>query len=204
MAPLMGQLAEAITGSLAAAVAMALQTAAAVKQLLAAPPGQDQQQLHRSTVKGFSAEQATESTTAATLLSLLVQLLDQAAAPGSQPPELPAELQPAATAAAAMAAVDFGSGVVRLPALGLTLVEACLEVRQCVVCVEAGHSRASATGQRSAAHFTCSYLYFFLVSYLPASSSPLACALQPVGRLLFKQPTLLPALLSGNAEAEIR
>ncbi|KAL4857828.1 Importin-11 [Chlorella vulgaris] len=153
MAPLMGQLAEAITGSLAAAVAMALQTAAAVKQLLAAPPGQDQQQLHRSSVKGFSAEQATESTTAATLLSLLVQLLDQAAAPGSQPPELPAELQPAATAAAAMAAVDFGSGVVRLPALGLTLVEACLE---------------------------------------------------PVGRLLFKQPTLLPALLSGNAEAEIR
>ena len=138
VAPLLGQLAASITESMAKVVNGAAQQQQQIAAALAAPHGQQQQ---RPPSKGLAAEQATESTAAATLLALLVQLSHQAtdaaaaAAGGGQqqqqqqaPPELPAELEPAAKAAAAVAATDFGGGTVRLPHLGMSLVEACLEV----------------------------------------------------------------------------
>lgn len=136
--PLLPQLAAAVTRSLAAVVSAAQQQQQYVAAMMASAgqPGsaQRQQQLREQQPKGLTPEMSAEGTAAAGLLSLLVQLSDQASASaaaagsGGGGPELPAELEPAAKTAAAAAAADFGGGVVRLPSLGLTLVEACLEV----------------------------------------------------------------------------
>lgn len=130
VAPLLPQLAAAITGSLAAVVAAAQQQqqhiAALVAGAGAAGSAQRQQQ---QPAKGLTPELAAESGAAAVLLTLLVQLSEQAALAAGGGQELPAELQPAAKAAAAVAAADFGGGVVRLPSQGISLVEYCLEVR---------------------------------------------------------------------------
>ncbi|PSC67511.1 importin-11 isoform X1 [Micractinium conductrix] len=152
VAPLLPQPAAAIAASLGAAVTAAAAGKQAITDLMAAPPGASHQP--RPPSKSLTAEQAAEGTAAAGLLNVLVQLCEQAAAgqPGGEL-QLPAELQPAAKAAAAVAAADFGGGVVRLPSQGVSLVEACLEV---------------------------------------------------VGRLLFKQPSLLPVLLDGNSDGEAR
>jgi len=152
--PLLGQLAASITRSLEAAVTAAQQQQQAIAAALAAPPGPQHQQ--KQVPKGLTAEQAAESTAAAGLLTLLVQLSEQAAAAaaaGGQPAELqlPAELQPAAKAAAAVAAADFGGGVVRLPSQGVALVEACLEV--CWVGVDGGFS-SSVSGWRAMGHWS--------------------------------------------------
>jgi hypothetical protein len=157
--PLLPQLAAAITRSLSAMLTAAAAGQQRIQELLAAaslPAGQRAREQQQN--KGLTADLAAEGTAAAVLLTLLVQLADQAAAAaaaGEQPAavQLPTELEPAAKAAAAVAAVDFGGGVVRLPSSGVGLVEACLEV---------------------------------------------------VGRLLYRQPALLPALLDGNAESEGR
>ena len=128
MAPLLGPLASAITASLGAAVAAAAQQRAALQQLLAGPSGQQGQR--QPSVKGMAPDQVAEATSAAALLALIVHLSEQAGGgqQGGQQGELPAELQPAAKAAAQVAAADYGGGVVRLPSMGLGLVEACLEV----------------------------------------------------------------------------
>lgn len=149
--PIMAQLAAAITGSLTASLTAAHAQQQHLIDILASI-GQARQ---AAPPKGLTADQAAQSTAGAGLLNLHIQLSEQAAAAagGQQQLELPAELQPAAKGAAAVAAADFGGGVVRLPSQGVALVEACLE---------------------------------------------------SVGRLLFKQPGLLPALLDGNAQLEAR
>lgn len=135
MAPLLPQLAAAITRSLSAMLAAAAAGQQRIADLIAAsslPAAQRSREQQQN--KGLTADLAAEGTAAAVLLTLLVQLAEQAAAAaaaaGGQPAaaELPAELEPAAKAAAAVAAVDFGGGVVRLPSAGVGLVEACLEV----------------------------------------------------------------------------
>lgn len=135
VAPLLPQLAAAITRSLSAMLAAAAAGQQRIADLIAAssvPAAQRSREQQQN--KGLTADLAAEGTAAAVLLTLLVQLAEQAAAAaaaaGGQPAaaELPAELEPAAKAAAAVAAVDFGGGVVRLPSAGVGLVEACLEV----------------------------------------------------------------------------
>ena len=140
VAPLLPQLAAAVTRSLAAVVTAAQQQQQQIAALVASAgqPGAAQRQQQQTPAKGLTPELSGEGTAAAGLLTLLVQLSDQAAAAaaaggGGGAPELPAELEPAAKAAAAVAAADFGGGVVRLPSSGLTLVEACLEVRGAVL-----------------------------------------------------------------------
>jgi hypothetical protein len=100
LAPVLQQLLAAAQGSLEAAAAAMLPRPGA-----AAGPA-------------APLETIQEAGAAASLLALLQRLQDG----------LPPALEPAVRAAAALAAADYGGGVMRLPARGAGLVEACLEL----------------------------------------------------------------------------
>lgn len=220
VAPLLPQLAAAITRSLSAMLTAAAAGQQRIADLLAAastPAAQRVREQQQN--KGLTADLAAEGSAAATLLTLLVQLVDQAAAAaaaGGQPAagELPTELEPAAKAAAAVAAVDFGGGVVRLPSAGVGLVEACLEasggmggVRCCMAanallgCCSCCCCRRQDTDIESV--LPPAYHHSNQALQNVALSDALF-PMQVVGRLLYRQPALLPVLLDNNADSEGR
>lgn len=197
MAPLIDHLSAAITAKLRNAAEAAAQQAASLQD---AASGQAARQ-PREPLKGLTKEQAVESTAAATLLNLIVQLSEAAAGGGA--PELSAELQQAAKAAAAVAAADFGGGVMRLPKHGISLIEACLEVSFALA--------ASSALPSCSSYFSCCLplpclppLPIQHPELAPRQATPPTFTLQAIGRLLFKQPGLMSALLDGDVEVERR